>query len=207
MNSLKLVLLTLFHPTDMLFLIKKQREKKNYLVVPIILLLFVAVRIIYIYTTHYALVDVTPQTANLLLELAVMLIPILAWTISVYLITTITSGEMKFTELLTANAYCLMPYIVLTLPISLLSHVLSATSAGLYNVLNAILVVWVLILLFYSIMCLNNTGFFQTLGICVLGVIGMLLLACVVILLAILTIQFVCFVQSVLLEFKIIMLN
>ena len=114
---------------------------------------------------------------------------------------------MKFTELLTANAYCLMPYIVLTLPISLLSHVLSATSAGFYNVLNAILVVWVLILLFYSIMCLNNTGFFQTLGICVLGVIGMLLLACVVILLAILTIQFVCFVQSVLLEFKIIMLN
>ncbi len=207
MNSLELILLTFFNPSDMLLIVKRQREKRHVLILLFTLLLFIAVRIINIYAVHFPLAGVLPQNANFLVELGIMLVPILTWTVSIYAITTILSGEMKFLELMTANMYCLYPYIVMTLPIALFSNILSTYEAGLYRFLNTAVVIWILILLFYTILSLNNTSFFQTVGLCVLGLVGMLLIWCVILLLAFLTVQFICFIQSLMLEIRLSLIS
>jgi len=203
MDNVKLALLTVFHPSDMFLLVKRRRSKVRPLPVLLLLTLFLAVRFAAIYITHFPLADVQPDKANLLLETAIMLVPILTWTLSIYAITAIMGGEMTFSELMTVNMYCLLPFIVFTIPISLLSNILSTSESALYTGLHTVCIIWICVLLFAAVKTMNNYSFSSAVGITALGIVGMLLIWCVVILLAILTLQFFCFLQSLWLEFSI----
>ena len=68
MKSLKLCLMTLYHPVVVTEHIKMQRGKRmNWAPVIILLLLALGVRILSIYGTHYPLAAVSVRKANLLL--------------------------------------------------------------------------------------------------------------------------------------------
>ena len=202
MDSLKLILVMLFHPSDAFLLIKRRRDKASLFPALILLTLFVAVRIISIYITHFPLADVDPAKASFPIEAAMMIVPILTWTLSIYAVTAIMGGEMTLPELATVNAYCLLPYIVFTLPVSVLSTVLSGYESALFTGLNIICLVWILILLFSAIKMMNNYSFFAAVGVCAIGIIGMFLIWCVVILLTVFTTQFFSFLQSLLIEYR-----
>ena len=68
-ESLKLCLMTLFHPIVVTEHIKRQRDRRmNWWPVIVLLTLALAVRIFSIYFTHYPLAAVSVRKANLLLE-------------------------------------------------------------------------------------------------------------------------------------------
>ncbi|MHB8962920.1 MAG: YIP1 family protein [Saccharofermentanales bacterium] len=198
--SIKLALLTIFHPFDSFYFIKRDRNVKKYVPVVILLALTLAVKLSSIYVVHFPLASVLPQDANLLIEAAFILIPILSWTLSVYGITTILGGEMKIGEAMTVNAYSLLPYILFTLPLAGLSNLLSSSSQYLFQSLNAAVLVWVVILLITAVKEMNSYTVGQTAGICILGLIGVALIWSICLLLATLTIQFDGFIRSVMKE-------
>lgn len=205
MNALEFSLMLLFHPVDVFALIKKERSKFDYRPVIVLLLLVVLVRIAYIFTVHYPLATLEPRDTNIGLEIVKMWLPILTWTISCYAVTAIIDGESMLREILMASAYCMLPYIIMMLPLAALSHIMSANNSALYNVLHSIVWIWVVLLYITSVKVLNDYSLKKTLGICVLSIIGMLLIWAILLLLFALTSQLFHFFQGIMLEFRMLL--
>lgn len=131
MKSLKLCLMTLYHPIVVTEHIKRHRgEKKNWLPVIVLLVLTLAVRILSIYGTHYPLASVSVRKANLLLECGKLFVPVLTWVLASYMMTTILDGETLLSETLLFSAYALTPYIVFTPILTLASRIMAAIMAS-----------------------------------------------------------------------------
>ena len=129
MKSLKLCLMTLYHPIVVTEHIKRHRgEKKNWLPVIVLLVLTLAVRILSIYGTHYPLASVSVRKANLLLECGKLFVPVLTWVLASYMMTTILDGETLLSETLLFSAYALTPYIVFTPILTLASRIMEGLS-------------------------------------------------------------------------------
>ena len=131
-----------------------------------------------------------------------MLIPIISFSITCYAVTSILSGEVKFKDLFTAFFFSLIPYVILTIPITALTWILSLESGCLYTVLNIIKWAWVIILGFQSVKQMNDYEFSKTVGVILLSVLAMLLLWITLFLIALFCVQWIQFFQSIFNEFR-----
>jgi len=176
LSDLNLALIVLVDPMEAFPMFKLKREKFSYLPSIILFALLVLARIASIYLVHYPLALLEPRNTNLVLEIVKMLIPILTWVVSCYAITSILNGETLFQEIFMAAAYSMLPYIILIVPISYFSKILTSLEARLYYTLISIVWLWVIILFFISIQSMNNYTAGETLGICLLSIIGVFLI-------------------------------
>lgn len=83
---------------------------------------------------------------------SVILWCILPWivvSIVNYGITTILYGEGRFRDVFIGGAYCHLPMIFITLPLALLSNVLTLNEQSLYSLATTISYAWVVILVFF----------------------------------------------------------
>lgn len=200
MKALKLAAVTMFHPIVGFNYMKKDRTHFNYLPIVVILVLMILTKIFSMYVTHYPLQTVNLRTANLLTECLVMVVPILLWVVSSYLLTTIMGGEVLFRECLMACCYSLIPYIVVNIPMTVLTNVMDANQSGMVNTINNIALLYVFLLLFINLKEMNHYTVLETVGIAILGILTMVLLCAVVALVAALTMRFFTFLQEVISE-------
>lgn len=200
-SFLKKALLIIFHPVDCLDIIK--RERNTFRIVPSIILYLLAViaNYTYIFIVHFPLSQKSGLDANIGLELAMVAVPLITWTIASYAITSIINGESRFTELFTAYSYALVPYIILTPLLGIISNLLSFEQLGVYYFFKYVSLLWVLLLLFIALKYLNDYTLGQTVGITVLSIIMMIIIWAVVLLLASLTLQLLTFLTDVYKEF------
>ncbi len=201
MNSLKLCLMTLFHPVVVTEYIKKQRDKrKNWIPVAVLLLLALAVRILSIYLTHYPLASVSVRKANLLLECGKLFVPVITWVLASYAMTTILDGETLFFETALFSAYALVPYIVFTPILTLLSHLMDINQLGLYTTLEIIILGWVVLLMVLALKEMNGYSMGKTVLLIFLSLFTMIMIWAMVILLYTISSQFVTMVREMFYE-------
>ncbi len=201
MNSLKLCLMTLFHPVVVTEYIKKQRDKrKNWMPVVVLLLLALAVRIFSIYVTHYPLASVSVRKANLLLECGKLFVPVITWVLASYAMTTILDGETLFFETALFSAYALVPYIVFTPILTLLSHLMDMNQLGLYTTLEIIILGWVVLLMVLALKEMNGYSIGKTVLLIFLSLFTMVMIWAMVILLYTISSQFVTMVREMFYE-------
>lgn len=200
MKALKLAAVTIFHPIVGFNYMKKDRTHFNYLPIVVILVLMVFAKIFSMYVTHYPLRTVNLRSANLLMECLVVIVPVLLWVVSSYLLTTIMGGEVMFRECLMACCYSLLPYIIVNIPMTIITNILDANQAGLVNTINNIALLYVFLLLFINLKEMNHYTVLEAVGIAILSVITMVLLCAVAALVAALTLRFVTFLQEVISE-------
>lgn len=197
MKALKLAAVTIFHPTVAFNYIKKDRTKFNYLPIVVLLLLMILAKIFSMYFTHYPLNNVNLRSANLLIECLVMIVPILSWVAASYMMTTILDGEVMMRECLMACCYSLVPYIVLSFPMTLITNIMDANQSGIYNAVMNFALLFVLLLLFINLMEMNHYTFLKTIGVILLSIFTMLVLWCAIGLVAALSMRFINFVSEV----------
>ena len=171
-GPLRIVPLVFFHPTDAFLALRSWRERANYLPALALFVLLIAVRIAEIFAVHFPLTAVDPREANLLAETTRMLLPIVTWVLASYAITAIMDGESLLRESLTAAGYAMLPYIILTVPIALSSHLMSAGETGLYRTLKIATWVWVILLFITSVYKMNTFTLRKTIGVCLLSIVG-----------------------------------
>ncbi len=201
MNSLKLCLMTLFHPVVVTEYIKKQRDKrKNWIPVAVLLLLALAVRILSIYLTHYPLASVSVRKANLLLECGKLFVPVITWVLASYAMTTILDGETLFFETALFSAYALVPYIMFTPILTLLSHLMDINQLGLYTTLEIIILGWVVLLMVLALKEMNGYSMGKTVLLIFLSLFTMIMIWAMVILLYTISSQFVTMVREMFYE-------
>ena len=183
-ESLKLCLMTLFHPIVVTEHIKRQRGKKmNWLPVIILLALALIVRIFSIYFTHYPLSAVSVRKANLLLECGKLFVPVLTWVLASYAMTTILDGETLLTETLLFSAYALVPYIVFTPILTLASRLMDGNQMILYGALEFGILGWVVLLMIIALKEMNGYSMGKTVAIIFLSLFTMVMIWAVIILL------------------------
>ncbi len=197
MTAIKLSLMTLFHPIVVMDYISSRREKKqSWLPVIVMLVLTLSVRVFSIYVTHYPLSAVSVRNANLLLECGKLFVPVLTWVLASYAMTTILDGETMFRETLLFSSYALMPYVLFTVPLTLLSRVLDGSAISVYSALEAALLIWVVALMILALKEMNGYTIRKTLLVVLLSLFTMAVIWVTLILLFTISSQFVSMIRE-----------
>ncbi len=164
-GRLRILLGTLFDPNEGYREIRRNRSEFDPWTPLVIYLLVIVAKVMTLFVTHYPFRKAEVYNINLASELLVIFIPLLTWVIANYMVTTIRSGEVKMKEVFAASAYCMLPYVIVSIPLSLVSNIMSTSNAGLYNALVALMWIWVGLMFFVSTMSMNSYGFLETVGI------------------------------------------
>lgn len=201
MKILKMALLVLFHPVTAFTYIQKERDNFKWYPVAVLLGLAVVVRIAALQFTHYPLSTMTPYT-NLIFECAKLFVPLISWAVASYLMTTIMDGETLFRESMLAAAYALVPYILMTIPLTLASQIMELNQQGLFVTLEMIALGWVVLLIIISLKVMNHFSGGKTIAIILLSLFTVAILWVAVALLYTLCSQFIDFIMEVLIEVR-----
>lgn len=211
MNPLHIALSVIYEPSYGFRLIQRKRDKFSHLTTVALLVLIMVVRVASIYLTHYPLAPYDPSHTNIGREVLNIIVPLLTWGVSAYLVTTILSGECLLREIIQGTAFAMLPYIIFTIPIALLSKVMVASDVLFYNAGTPITIIqaltgavwaWVGILLLMSLGHMNSYTFWETIKTALITLFTCVFLWAVLALLYILGDNVIRFIKNVVYEYK-----
>jgi hypothetical protein len=179
------------------------RERAGLRAVPVLLLLALAVRMVGLAVMSFHFrewLGQRPEETRMLFEAGKLLLPWVTWCISAVAVAEVFYGEGTFRQIVISSAWALWPYIVLNLPISLMTNGISLDERALYNVGMGI--VWALIAweFFQQVKTLHNFETGKAIGVVLLTLVGMLVIWMLLGLVYALTGEIVRFVQQIVLE-------
>lgn len=99
---------------------------------------------------------------NLVSFLLLYVAPVILWILGNYLVGAITKGQGTMRGIIISTIYALMPMIVLSLPLALLSNVLTLAEGSIYYLLQTIIMLWTVLLLFTQVKEIHGYGFGET---------------------------------------------
>ena len=82
--------------------------------------------------------------------------PWITWCLANWSVSTILEGEGKFKEILSGSAFCLVPYIIFSIPITLLTNVFALSEATIYSSLSIAILCWVGLLILMKVKVLHD---------------------------------------------------
>lgn len=126
-------------------------------------LIYLAVIVIRILTQYITGFVFSPYTTaaqiNVVVEIAFTLLLLVLWNAANYLVSTITDGEGRVRDVLIGTAYSLFPYILIALPMALVSNVLTENELFLYSFPLTLMWLWIGIMLFIMVREIHNFSF------------------------------------------------
>lgn len=129
-------------------------------------------------------------------------VPLLFWVVMNYMVSTISDGEGKLSEVYIGTVYALSPYLIFALPIALISNVLTYNEKFVYDYSMMLIQGWSLLLVCIMVKELHDYTFRQTVRNLFLTVFGIVLAALVIFLLVLLFNQEVEFIQTIIQEMR-----
>jgi sugar lactone lactonase YvrE len=97
-----------------------------------------------------------PAGLNSIDELKYVVLPFLLWCVANWSLTTLMDGVGKFKDIVMAAGYSLMPFVIIYLPQTLYSNIITANESAFYYLLNTVAVVWFIGLLFIGTMTVHQ---------------------------------------------------
>ena len=164
-----------FHPYNFFEGIQESGRIKWLQGITVMLLVYLA-RMISIIITGYTFQTREPYQISALHELIWILVPWFTFTLSNWAVSTILDGEGKFKEIFVGSAFALVPYIILIVPISLLSRWLSLDESGIYSFLTMFTLCWAGWLLLVGIKILHDFEIGKLIWIVLITIVGILII-------------------------------
>ena len=165
----------MMHPFDGFWDLK--HEKKGNLKSSFILLavftVFYGIRAQY---SGYVVTKTISNESNAIFECFTILLPLAFWVISNWCFTTLMDGKGTIKDIFIATCYALKPYIVFSIPLFIMSHVLVADEAMFYTVLNAVSLIWMLGLMFFGMITIHDYSLSKGILTAILTIVGILLI-------------------------------
>ncbi|MBL8160366.1 MAG: YIP1 family protein [Anaerolineae bacterium] len=96
------------------------------------------------------------------MEVVYTVVPILIWNAANYLVATIRNGEGSLRQVVIGSAYSLFPYVLLALPISLISNLLTLNEVFIYSFSSQVMLLWIGIMLVIMVKEIHNYSFSET---------------------------------------------
>ncbi|ALS29060.1 gluconolactonase [Paenibacillus sp. 32O-W] len=115
--------------------------------------------------TYYTGFSFNPRPASELNGGFIMsgfLVSWLSWVVCHYLIGSIQQGEARFKDVFVGSSYALFPFVLLSLPLALVSNVLTLSEASIYQFFEWGAMLWCGALFFWKIQSLQNYSVGET---------------------------------------------
>ncbi len=129
------------HPFDGYWELKHHKPKATRAAL-IIFLAALATTFIRVQFSGFLFGTENPETNNVLLDLVALAAPLTLWCIVNWAITTLFNGKGKMADIFMFTSYALLPMILIYLPTTLVSHILSNDEAVFLYVAEAVALIW-----------------------------------------------------------------
>lgn len=104
----------------------------------------------------------------------------LGWVVSNYLISTIYRGEGRFRDVLFGSAYAMFPLLLIGLPLTAVSGVMTLSEQAIYSFFEAATLIWVGLLMFWNVQATQNYSVGETVVNIFLSLVTMTMLGVLV---------------------------
>jgi hypothetical protein len=105
---------------------------------------------------------VSPSDIRVENEILYTVLAIFLWNAANYLVSTISDGEGRIRDVVIGTAYSLFPYVLMALPIALISNVLTLNESFIYSFSLNIMWFWIGMMLFIMVKEVHNYSFAET---------------------------------------------
>ncbi len=140
------------------------------------LFLFLLTRVLKLMLTSFQFIMAPIQHLNILEEAASLAIPFLVLCLANWAMTTLFEGKGRFKDIYMAMCYALVPYILLQLPMILISNCLTFDEGSFYSVILTFSVIWCVFLVFVGLMEIHDYGPGKTFIFMIVTVVGALVI-------------------------------
>lgn len=136
------------------------------------LLLFLLTRVLKLLLTSFQFITAPIQYINVFEEMGSLLLPFLILCVANWAMTTLFDGKGRFKDIYMAMCYALIPYIIIQLPMILVSNMLTFEEGSFYSVLLSFSVIWCVFLVFTGLMQVHDYGPGKTFIFLIVTVVG-----------------------------------
>ena len=145
----------IFHPFDGFWdLVHEKRG--SLLAAHTWLLLFLLTYVMRLMLTNFQFITAPLQYINIYEQCGSLLLPFLILCLSNWALSTLFDGKGRFKDIYMAMCYALVPYVLIQLPMILISHMISFDEAAYYSVLGSVSVIWCVFLAFVGLMQVHD---------------------------------------------------
>lgn len=198
-DDVRLTKHVLAHPLDTYQDIK-HLKKSSWFTATMIYLFVLIASVFAIYTTGFIFQTVNLNQFNLLLHAVTVLGGLLLFVFSNYLVATITNGEGFFKDVYLATAHALIPYVILTPLLSIISNGLSYNEIIVYQLLDGLRYAWSGVLIVLMIKEVHNYDVKGLLKNIFLTLFTMVMIVFIGFLMYVLTSQLWSYIESIITE-------
>ena len=169
--SLRYALYVITHPFDGFW--DLNREKRGSMAAAhTILVLFLLTYVLKLMYTNFQFIMVPIQYINIYQRMASLALPFLVLCLANWALTTLFDGKGRFRDIYMGMCYALVPYIIIQLPMILVSNMLTYEEGSFYSVLLSISVIWCVFLVFVGLMEIHDYGPGKTFIFLIVTVVG-----------------------------------
>lgn len=183
------------HPMDAVYYVRYDKKIKIYNAF-IVLALILGIYLLSLVGTGFLFTDVVLEKTILLKELTKVILPIVLFIVSNYLISSLMSGEGSFKSITINTMGSLMPIVIMMPWIILVSNALTLNEGFIYYFPLVVMFIWTFILLFVVIKETHNYSVKKTIVNFLLTLIMMFVLVIVIILLYLVFAQLYGFIED-----------
>ncbi len=172
-STLRYSLYVIFHPADGYWdLIHAKRG--SYAAANFLVIMTLFIHIWKLHFTSFMFNDKNWEKVNVIMEIASIIVPLAIFCICNWACTTLFDGKGHLGDVYMGSAYALTPYIIIQLPLIILSNFVTVEEGTFYTVFNDISLLWCVMLLFMAMMMIHQYSFAKTLLFTIITVFGML---------------------------------
>ena len=139
-----------------------KERKVSWTVIALVVAAAVAVNLYSVFGASLLAFPADPATVNIALRLGLLLVPWATWVIANYLVSAVKGGEGRFREIVQASAFALLPYIFMTVAMTLISHVLVYEEWVVMELMRQIMWIWIVVQFFVLTQVTHNFEFMET---------------------------------------------
>ncbi|MBO4389555.1 MAG: YIP1 family protein [Lachnospiraceae bacterium] len=180
-KTLRYSLYVITHPLDGFWDLNHER-RGSVGAATVIILMMVLTNLLRMQYSSFLFVHVRWSRVNLAIQIAGVLAPVLIGVVANWSITTLMDGKGTMKDIYMAAGYSLTPYVLINLPLILLSNVITVDEGSFYEVFEGIALVWVGLLLMSAMMMIHDYSLLKALFAAVITVVGMMIIVFLILL-------------------------
>lgn len=187
------------HPID-LFNDIKYEKRGSLAVANLLLFLYFVEEIINYFTVAYLYSNNEAQSFSVWPILLRTVVLVLVWCVTNWATSTLQEGKGSFKEIYLATCYSLTPMVLFSVPLNLITNIMTLSESMFYTAISSALQLWSLILLFLGTMVVHQFTVRKTIGSVILSVFMIVIIAFLALLGFSISQQMVTFVNTVITE-------
>lgn len=110
---------------------------------------------------------------NVMVDIVTVAMLYVLWSVSSWCLTSLMDGEGTLKDIMTATGYALLPFIIINLPLVIVSYMITTEEGAFYYTLQMVSYIWTGALVFFGTMVTHQYSFKKTVLTVILTLVGM----------------------------------